>query len=248
MVSPYHRHMVDHPDSDRRFGPDGAPRVDARPAYVGDGRVYSREELISDAAVHLVALISALAAVPVLITLTAIWHGTFTGIVGVTIYGICLITMLSASLAYNHVYHPDWKERLRRLDLSAIYLKIAGTVTPFALLSGAGATFLAAMWTAAVVATVTVFLRRRRSTAVSVGIALAMGWAVLLGGQGVIGSVSWPVLGLMVAGGVVYTLGTPFLLMERVRYHNTIWHAFVVTASVIYFVAVFLHAAQSVMG
>ena len=155
--------------------------------------------------------------------------------------------MLSASLAYNHVYHPGWSDRLRRLDLSAIYLKIAGTVTPFALLSGTGATFLATMWTAAVVATATAFLRRRRSTAVSVGIALAMGWAVLLGGWGVIATLSWPVLGLMIAGGLLYTLGTPFLMAERMRYHNTIWHAFVVTASVIYFVAVFLHAAQSVM-
>ena len=222
----------------------------SRPSRVSPGseRLYDRWERVSDAAVHLAGLTLALAAVPVLITLTVVWHGSFTGVVGVSIYGACLIAMLSASLAYNHIYHPGWSERLRRLDMSAIYLKIAGTVTPFVLLSGAGMTFLAVMWTAAVVATVTVFLRRRRSSAVSVGIGLAMGWAVLLGGQGVIATVSWPVLILMIAGGVTYTLGTPFLLMERVRFHNTIWHAFVVAASVIYFVAVFLHAAQSVMG
>ena len=218
------------------------------PAAPPAARAYDRQERVSDAAVHLAGLTLALGAVPVLITLTAIWHGTATGVLGVSIYGVCLIAMLSASLAYNHVYHPGWQDRLRRLDMSAIYLKIAGTVTPFALLSGAGATFLGAMWTAAVVATATVFLRRRRSSAVSVGIGLAMGWAVLLGGGEVIATVSWPVLILMIAGGVTYTLGTPFLLMERVRFHNTIWHVFVVAASVIYFVAVFLHAAQSVMG
>ena len=211
-------------------------------------RLYDRAERVSDAAVHLVALIAALAAVPVLITLVAVWHGTLTGVVGVTVYGCSLIAMLTCSLLYNHVAHPGWTDALRRLDMSAIYLKIAGTVTPFALLSGTGETFLAAMWTAALVATATVFLRRRRSTALSVGIGLAMGWAVLLGGHGVIATVSWPVLGLMILGGLLYTLGTPFLLMERVRYHNTIWHAFVVAASVIYFAAVMLHAAQSVMG
>lgn len=212
-----------------------------------DDRDYTRSELISDAVVHLAGLTLAVGAVPVLIVYVAATHGTATGIAGVAVYGACLIAMLSASLAYNHVYHPGWTDRLRRLDLSAIYLKIAGTVTPFALLSGTGASFLAGMWTAAVVATATVFLRRRRSTALSVGIALAMGWAVLLGGREVIATVSWPVLGLMLAGGILYTLGTPFLMAGRMRYHNAIWHAFVVAASVIYFVAVFLHAAQSVM-
>ena len=225
--------------SSRRTAPPRPPRT---------ARAYDRYERLSDAAVHLAGLTLALGAVPVLITLTAIWHGTATGVAGVAIYGVCLIAMLSASLAYNHVYHPGWQDRLRRLDMSAIYLKIAGTVTPFALLSGTGSLFLAAMWTAAVVATATVFLRRKRSTALSVGIALAMGWAVLVGGYDVIATVSWPVLGLMIAGGVLYTVGTPFLLAERIRYHNTIWHAFVVAASVIYFVAVFLHAAESVMG
>ncbi|MBM2575934.1 hemolysin III family protein [Jannaschia sp. Os4] len=220
------------------------PPPSDHPAQAAE-RPYDRAERMSDAVVHLAALIAALAAVPVLITLTAVWHGTLTGIVGVSVYGASLIAMLGCSLAYNHVYHPGWTERLRRLDMSAIYLKIAGTVTPFALLSGAGGTFLAAMWTAALVATVTVFVRRTRSTAVSIGIGLAMGWAVLLGGQGVIETVSWPVLILMVAGGLLYTAGTPFLVARRLRFHNTIWHVFVVAASVIYFAAVLLHAAQS---
>ena len=222
------------------------PLRPGRDAAPGAARAYDRAERVSDAVVHLAALIAALAAVPVLIALTAMWHGTLTGIVGVTVYGTSLIAMLGCSLAYNHVYHPGWTDRLRRLDLSAIYVKIAGTVTPFALLSGTGGVFLAAMWTAAVVATVTVFVRRARSTALSIGIGLAMGWAVLLGGQAVIATVSWPVLILMVIGGVLYSVGTPFLVAQRLRFHNTIWHVFVVAASVIYFAAVLLHAAQQV--
>ena len=49
----------------------------------------------------------------------------------------------------------------------------------------------------------------------------------------------------MLAGGGLYTLGSLFLVMERLRFHNTIWHGFVVAASVVFFVAVFLHAAQT---
>ncbi|WP_298436836.1 hemolysin III family protein [uncultured Jannaschia sp.] len=210
-------------------------------------RAYDRVERFTDALVHLTGLVLALAAVPVLITLAAVWRGDLAGIAAVSIYGATLIAMLSASLAYNHVAHDNWTDRLRRLDMSAIYLKIAGTVTPFALLSGTGSTFLAMMWTAAVVATVSVFLRRRRSSAVSVAIGLAMGWGVLFAGGEVIAATSWPVFALMVAGGVLYSLGTPFLLMERMRFHNTIWHGFVVVASVVYFVAIMWHLAATSM-
>ncbi|WGH80121.1 PAQR family membrane homeostasis protein TrhA [Jannaschia ovalis] len=210
-------------------------------------RPYDRAEMVSDAVVHLAGLVMALAAVPVLITLTAFWRGDFTGILAVSVYGATLIAMLSASLAYNHVPHPDWAERLRRFDLSAIYLKIAGTVTPFALLSGTGATFLIMMWTAAVVATATVFLRKRRSASLSVVIGLSMGWGVLLAGGEVIAATSWPVFALMVAGGLIYSLGTPFLLLERMRFHNAIWHGFVVVASVVYFVAITWHLAATAL-
>lgn len=215
---------------------------------VTQARPYGRDERAWDAAVHLMGLVAALAAVPVLITLTVIWHHDAFGIAGVSIYGACLIMMLTASLVYNHTYNPNLSDLLRRIDMSAIYLKIAGTVTPFVLLSGTGATFLAAMWTAAVLATVTVFVRRRRSSVLSVGIGLAMGWAVLFGGGEVIATTSWSVFALMIAGGVLYSLGTPFLLMPNLRFHNAIWHGFVVVASVVFFVAIFLHSSQSVIG
>ena len=206
-------------------------------------RAYDRAELLSDAVVHIAGLVLALAAVPVLITLAVLWRGDLAGIAGVSVYGATLIAMLSASLAYNHIYRPEWSERLRRLDMSAIYLKIAGTVTPFALLSGTGVRFLVIMWVAAALATATVFLRKRRSSAFSVVIGLAMGWAVLLAGGEVIAATSWPVFGLMVAGGLLYSLGTPFLLLERMRFHNAIWHGFVVAASGVYFVAIMWHLA-----
>lgn len=205
------------------------------------GRPYDRAERVLDASVHLAGLVLAAVAVPVLVALTVTLRGDPVGILAVSVYGATLIAMLSASLAYNHHPNPDWKDRLRRLDMSAIYLKIAGTVTPFVLLSGTGGRFLALMWTAAVLATASVFLRRRRSTLLSVGIGLGMGWGVLVGGGEVIATTSWPVFALMLAGGLLYSLGTPFLLLERLRFHNAIWHGFVVAASVVFFVAITWH-------
>ena len=190
----------------------------------------------------------ALAAVPVLVALTATLRGDALGILAVSVYGATLIAMLSASLAYNHCPNPGWKDRLRRLDMTAIYLKIAGTVTPFALLSGTGGTFLALMWTAAILATSSAFLRRRRSAFLSVGIGLGMGWAVLIGGAEVIAATSWPVFVLMLAGGLLYSLGTPFLMLERLRFNNAIWHGFVVAASGVFFVAITWHMVATRMG
>ncbi|MEM8824474.1 MAG: Hly-III family protein, partial [Pseudomonadota bacterium] len=85
------------------------------------GRPYDRAELVSDAVIHLTGLGLAVLSVPVLITLAAVWRGDLAGVVGVSVYGVTLIVMLSASLAYNHVYRADLSEMLRKLDMSAIY-------------------------------------------------------------------------------------------------------------------------------
>ncbi len=220
---------------------------DARPgsAALNWARPYSRAELVSDAAVHFAALLLALGAVPVLITLTAVWRGDAPGIVGVSLYGATLIAMLAASLAYNHLPRPAWRGVLKRLDQSAIYLKIAGTYTPFALLSGVGTGLLAVIWSVAALAVAASFVMARRPMLLGVAICLGMGWAVLVGGQDVIARVSMPVFVLMLVGGVLYSVGTVFVLNDRLRFHNTIWHLFVVAASTLFFVAIFLHAAQT---
>lgn len=208
-----------------------------------DRRPYSRAEFASDMFVHLAALVLALGAVPVLITLTAVWRGDAAGIAGVSIYGATLILMLTASLLYNHVGRPRWSALFRRLDMSAIHLKIAGTYTPFALLSGAGSGLLTVIWTAAAGAMALTLFVRSLPSGVAVGLCLALGWAVVVGGQDIIAALPMSAIVLMVVGGVLYSVGTPFLMVSRLPFHNTIWHGFVVAASIVFFVAIFLVAA-----
>ncbi|ETW13408.1 hypothetical protein ATO8_05246 [Roseivivax marinus] len=208
-----------------------------------DRRPYTRAEMATDLVVHVAALVLALGAVPVLITLTAVWRGDAAGIAGVSVYGGTLILMLTASLAYNHLGIPSWAAVLRRLDMSAIHLKIAGTYTPFALLSGAGSGLLAAVWGAAGCATAVTLFRKSVPAGLAVGMCLVLGWAVVVGGWSLLAALPWSVIVLMVVGGVIYSAGTPFLLASDLRFHNTIWHGFVVTASIVFFVAIFLCAA-----
>jgi hemolysin III len=208
-------------------------------------RPYDRAEKLSDAVIHLLALGLAVAAVPALVSWAAIRHGGLGAVAGVSLYGATLIAMLLCSYLYNHLDRPHLTGRLRRLDMSAIFVKIAGTVTPFALLSGTGKLLLATIWLAAALGVAAAVFLRRHPTFLSVSFALGMGWGVLVAGRDVIAATSWSVLALMLAGGLFYSLGTPFLMVERLRFHNAIWHGFVVAGSVAFFAAVALHTAQT---
>ncbi|MCA8881205.1 MAG: hemolysin III family protein [Rhodobacteraceae bacterium] len=206
---------------------------------------YSRAEKLSDAVVHVAGLASALMAVPVLVTLTAFWRGDAPALFGVAIYGAALIGMILCSALYHMVPHPQWKGLLRRLDHSAIYLKIAGTYTPFAFLSGVGAGLVTGLWSAALAGIALWIFAPGRFRWLAFSLYLGMGWVGLVLGWPLFSTMSWPVLGLVIAGGVTYTVGTAFYLLEAIPFHNTIWHVFVLAASVVFFVAVTLHLAET---
>ena len=111
-------------------------------------RHYSRAEQIADTVLHVTGVIAALVAVPVMVTLAAVWYGDASTIGAALIYGASLIAMLTFSACYHMAQHGRAKQILRRLDHAAIYVKIAGSYTPFAvLLAGdAAPALLAALW------------------------------------------------------------------------------------------------------
>jgi hypothetical protein len=112
--------------------------------------VYSHAELRSDAVVHIAGILAALIAAPVLVILSVVWIGDAGTVSATLVYAICLVAMLVCSALYNTISPPGRKDLFRRIDQSAIYLKIAGTYTPFAVLTGAHAgPLLAGVWGAA---------------------------------------------------------------------------------------------------
>ena len=200
---------------------------------------YSRAERLSDGVVHLVGVSLAIVAVPILIVLTVMFRSEPGPIVGVSIYGTTLIAMLSFSALYNMIDSARWTGLLRRFDHSAIYMKIAGTYTPFVLVSGVPATgLLAGLWGAATVGSLLKMLAPGRFKWFALALYLAMGWAVLLAGGPILEGLPWAVLLPVAAGGIVYTAGVGFHLFERLPFHNTIWHIFVLVGSVLFFIAI----------
>ncbi|MDT8854230.1 hemolysin III family protein [Paracoccaceae bacterium Fryx2] len=209
---------------------------------------YSRAERLSDAAVHLSGLSAAVLAVPVLITLAVVWRGDGQAIAGVSVYGVTLIAMILCSALYNMTVHPYWNAVFRRMDHSAIYCKIAGTFTAFVMLSGQGAVLLAGIWVAALCGTALRLLAPDRFRWLALAIYLGMGWIGTAVGWPMFAAFSGSVFALIAVGGVLYTIGTGFFLFERLPFHNTIWHVFVLTASVVFYAAVMIHLAETSMS
>lgn len=200
---------------------------------------YTRAERLSDAAVHVAGVLVALMAAPVIVTLAAVWDGAGRHLVAVTVYGFCLVAMLACSALYHMTPAPEWKDRLRRLDQSAIYLKIAGAYTPFAVMTGPQAMpFLAGLWAAAAAGVSMKLLTARQLFGLTVALYLAMGWAAVVVGAPVLERMTPQAYGLVLTAGLLYTIGVGFLVWERLPFHTTIWHALVLAASLSVYAAV----------
>lgn len=203
---------------------------------------YSPAERFSDGVVHVVGVGMAVIVVPILIAATVALKLDQAAVIGVGIYGIALIAMLTFSALYNMIESARWSGLLQRLDHAGIYVKIAGTYTPFLMLAGSPpAGLLAGLWGTATFGSALKFLAPGRFRWLSLVLYLGMGWAAVLAGRPMLESLPGPVVALMMAGGITYTLGVVFHLRDRMLFHNTIWHVFVLAGSILFFAAVTTH-------
>lgn len=198
--------------------------------------IYSKAEHLSDAIVHFVGIILVLAAVPTLIVLVSLKDaGT---VWSVTVYGLSFAAMILCSAIYNIFHQSDWAWLYSRLDHSAIYLKIAGTFTPFVAVSGQGLGVLIGLWGAALTGVSLKLVSPERFRMIGLALYLAMGWGGVLAGYSIFLELHWVATLLAAIGGVLYTVGVVFYLWDRLPFHNTIWHIFVLIASGVFYAAV----------
>ena len=206
----------------------------------------TRAEWISDGIVHGVGLVLLIGAVPVLVTLAVVMKGDPLAVAAVLIYGLTAILLFTTSALYNLVEAPRWTGVFRRLDHSAIFFKIAGTYTPFALLAGPrGIVFAAGIWACAVFGSALKCAAPDRFRWTRFFLCLAMGWSGVALGWPLFEDLPDGTIALILAGGVVYTLGTVFYLAERLPFHTPIWHLFVLVATGLFFAAVTLRVLSS---
>lgn len=153
------------------------------------------------------------------------------------LYAAALVGVLGCSAAY-HFSSGRLKERLRRLDHAMIFVMIAATYTPlvtFRLPPEIAVPLGAAVWTGCAFGAVIKLAFPRRFDRLSVALYLAMGWAVAWALAPLSASLSDRSFTLLVAGGALYTLGVPFCLLDRLRFHNALWHACVLAGAMAHF-------------
>lgn len=161
-------------------------------------------------------------------------------LVSVCIYGTTLILLYTASTLYHGIAHEGSKPLLRLLDHSAIFLLIAGTYTPFTMISLHGVwgwSLFAIVWTLALFGIALEMMRVRRR-GLLVALYLGMGWVGLIAIEPLRAKLPAGGLWLLFGGGVAYTLGVPFYLWKRLPFNHALWHAFVLLGSVLQFFAV----------
>ncbi len=194
---------------------------------------YSQSEELASSLSHALGIIFGIAGLAVLTAFAAL-HGGAWRIVSVSIYGTTLILLFTASTLYHAVSNPRAKSVLRLLDHSAIFLLIAGTYTPFALISLRGPwgwSLFAIVWTLAIIGIV-LELRHVRNRVVAALLYLGMGWVGVFAIKPMIANIEPGGLWLLFAGGLCYTLGVPFYLWKRMPYNHALWHLFVLAGSV----------------
>ena len=207
-------------------------------SHVVGRRPYTRAEYLSDAAIHVLGIAFALVAGPALVAVAALRIGDTTTVLAVSLYALSLLAMLTCSGLYNMIRAPDWANRLRRLDQSAIYFKIAGTYTPLVILFPGSPGFLAGIWAVAIGGASLIVLSARNLTLVAIVLYLGLGWAGLAFGHPMIDGLSARSGLLVMTGGILYSAGIAFLLWHRLPFHNTIWHVFVLAATAACYAAI----------
>lgn len=189
---------------------------------------------------HGFGLILSLVGFVVLVALAATnggpWH-----IASAVVYGLSLIILYGASTFYHSAITPRSKSVLQLVDHCCIYLLIAGSYTPFALIvlrDGIGFGLFAFAWTFAAIGIITKVVFEIRSGVISSIIYLVMGWVGVVAVEPLYNSVGIVPMILAVAGGLSYTVGIIFFGWKSIKHHHAIWHMFVLMGSLFHFVAI----------
>jgi hemolysin III len=199
---------------------------------------YTRTETIADLAVHVAGLCLGIIAAAVLLTLASI-HAATRNLMAASIYALGLLSMLTLSAAYNLWPVCPVKWWLRRFDHSAIYVLIAATYTPFLLIMKLGTfALLIAVWCVAAIGIAVKLALPGRLDRLSIAVYVAMGWCAVILWWGKHALTQSAAFHLLVAGGLVITIGLIFHIWRTLRFQNAIWHFFVLLGVTCHYVAV----------
>ncbi len=204
---------------------------------------YSNSEEIVSSITHGIGVGLGAAGLIVLVTLAGL-AGDGWRVVSFSIYGATLVLLYLSSLLYHSVRTPRAKRFFRYFDHASIFLLIAGTYTPFTLISLRGWwgwALFALIWIMAITGIVLTFVLMGRSRLLAGILYITMGWLVIIAVKPLLNAVPRAGVLWLLAGGLAYTFGVVFYLWKRLPFNHAIWHLFVLAGSICHFCAVYLY-------
>lgn len=199
----------------------------------------SHREEVASLLTHAVGVIFGIGALAVMLVLA---DGSPVKVISAAVFGLSLVLLYGSSTLYHFFTDPRWKARFQTLDHICIYLLIAGSYTPFTLITLKGPwgwSLFGIVWAMAIGGVLMKTLwKGKKDHWFSTALYLLMGWLIILAIRPL--WISLPTAGFvwLVAGGLAYTLGVIFFVWHRLPYNHAIWHLFVLAGSVCHVLAV----------
>ncbi len=164
-------------------------------------------------------------------------------VTGVIIYALCFLMVFISSTVYHGIKRSRIKEIWKIIDHVSIYFLIAGTYTSFILIfvyNSFGLTLLVILWGLTFLGIIFKIFYTGRFDVFSTFIYLLMGWMLFADSHTFFKNIPPAIVNLIMAGGILYSVGVVFYLWEKYTYHHVIWHVFVLAAAICHYAAVML--------
>ncbi|NOX89991.1 MAG: hemolysin III family protein [Calditrichaeota bacterium] len=205
-------------------------------------RYASSEEKINVIS-HAIGFVLSIVAL-VLLVIRAYLYGNVWHVVSFSIFGASLVLLYAASTLYHSAENPELKKRLRIFDHASIYVLIAGTYTPFTLVTLNGTTgwvIFSVAWGLALTGIILKLFFTGRYNLISTLMYVFMGWIIIFAIKPLVNSLSFDGLLWVVAGGAAYMIGAVLYSVKKIKFNHAIFHVFVLIGSFCHFMAVFLY-------
>ncbi len=201
---------------------------------------YTLGEEIFNSISHGTGGLLAIAGTVVLIVFSAIYSDAW-AVVASCIYGASLIILYTMSTLYHAISNPKAKKFFRIMDHNTIFFLIAGTYTPYTLVTLRGPigwTLFGIVWGAAIIGIILNSIDLEKFKKISLVCYVLMGWVIIFAIKPMIKAMPSISLVFLLVGGIFYTVGIVFYVIKKIRYFHSIWHLFTVAGSIFHYFSI----------
>lgn len=206
-------------------------------------RLYTIGEEIANAIIHGIAALLSIAGLVIAIVYSAIYGNAYS-VVSSCVYGSSLVVMYTMSTLYHSITNLKAKRVFRALDHSSVFFLIAGTYTPYCLVTLRGPigwSIFGIVWTVAITSIVFSSISVEKFKKVNFTCALILGWIIILAFNPLMDYLNINAIILLIAGGLAYTFGTIFYILNKKRFMHSIWHILVILGSVLHYFSILFY-------